>query len=128
MSEGDVVNTSYSYKVKLLPSLVNNKNKADAVFELVKAEDIIDRSNNIIAVRDREKQKFTAGQIVSEMNNLGFSNFNMHSFITLWQEYDGKNPSKGYGCLVAKKDWRWYEKWWEVVKEECEKNRVFYGG
>jgi hypothetical protein len=40
----------------------------------------------------------------------------------LWSSLDAKDPKKGYGTLIAEKDWLWYETWLNKVREHCAEN------
>ena len=48
----------------------------------------------------------------------GYSNFGMHQHTLLWKKLGTKQPSKGYGVLVAN-TWYWYERWVDEVRKHC---------
>ncbi|MCK5743364.1 MAG: DUF3644 domain-containing protein [Caldisericia bacterium] len=126
LSDSETIHPDYSYKVKLVQSLVNNKGQADTVIEYMKPGDEIKTDANKVFIKGEEKKKYTAKQIVIKAQEQGYPKFKMYQHILLWKKFGAKNPNKGYGYMVAGKDWRWYEKWLEEVLRECEKNSTFY--
>jgi hypothetical protein len=76
-------------------------------------------------IKEKEKPKFAAGEIVKYIQEQGYTKFKMHHFVKLWQNLDGKNPAKGYGVMVSK-TWYWYESWIEQVKKYCIKHKNEY--
>ena len=60
------------------------------------------------------------------MKQEGYSNFEMHHHIQLWQKLAAKNPDKGYGVEVEGV-WYWYNHWADdVVRKHCKDNARRY--
>lgn len=73
-------------------------------------------------LKEVEKAKHTASEIIEEMEAEGFVGFGMKNHTDLWKAMDGKNPKYGY-CYELAGRWFWYDKWVnEVVRPFCEEN------
>jgi hypothetical protein len=117
----------YSYRVLYIPKTVNRKGQADKVIEFIPANspEAEGLNKEYRLIKEKEKPKFAAGEIVLRTQKQGFTKFNMHHFVKLWQNLDGKNPVKGYGVLVSK-TWYWYESWIEQVEKHCKQHKDEY--
>lgn len=78
-------------------------------------------------VREVERPKYTATDIVRMMKNEGYQKFGIHGkrgFVDFWKSVDGKNPGKGFGTEVVG-NWVWYEKMVDSVRTELEsRNKI----
>ncbi len=117
----------YSYRVLYIPKTVNRKGQADKVIEFIPADSPEAKGLNkeYRLIKEKEKPKFAAKEIVIRMQDQGFTKFNMHHFIKLWKSLDGKNPAKGYGVMVSK-TWYWYESWVGQVEKYCLQHKNEY--
>ena len=114
LSEKDFSDPAYSYRVYVVPRTINNKNKADQAVTYAAAGSEVE-----LAVRETERPKYTATQIVAQMKSEGFSDFNVHGkqgFVQFWKSLEAKKPGKGYGVEVADK-WFWYDSMMNAVRE-----------
>ena len=113
MSDADYNDPRYSYRVYVAPRTVNNRAKADQAVVFAPAGSDIE-----MAIREVERPKHTAGQIVEKMRKEGHAAFTMYGkdgFVRFWQSLDAKKPGKGYGVQVAG-SWFWYDKMVEEVR------------
>ena len=103
----------YSYRVLYIPKIVNKKGQADKVIEFLPADlpEAEGLNREYVLIKDREKPKYLAGDVVNRMQGKGYKKFKMHQHTLLWKSEDAKNPSKGFGTWVANKSWYWYEFW-----------------
>jgi len=61
------------------------------------------------------------------MQKEGFPKFKMTQHTDLWKATDAKKPEKGYGTYVSgSKQWYWYEKWLDFVRQYCQDNATKY--
>ena len=65
-------------------------------------------------------------QIVEIIHGEGFPGFKMHHHTNLWKQRQAKNPTKGFGTMVAGKYWHWYESWIDVVRKHCQNHTDIY--
>jgi hypothetical protein len=113
MSDTDYNDPRYSYRVYVAPRTVNNRAKADQVVVFAPAGSEIE-----MAIREVERPKYTAGQIVEKMQSEGhvsFSMFGKGGFVPFWKGLDAKKTGKGYGVQIAGA-WYWYEKMLSEVR------------
>ena len=124
LSNEELNDPTYAYRVALVPITISNRRKADEVFEIIdRGTDEAERINLLLRDRERPKQLPTA--VVKQMQDEGFPKFRMHEHTQLWKTLDGKNPGKGYGIAIAK-TWYWYDRWIEVVRQHCENKGDLY--
>ncbi len=118
----------YAYRILFIPKTANRKGQADKVIEFVKSDTPLAAEVNkaYAVIKETEKPKYLPGQIVKIMQAEGFPKFSMHHHTALWKENDAKNPSKGFGYMVADKQWHYYENWVETVREHCHNNKIRY--
>lgn len=121
LSDAEFSNQRYAYRILFVPKTANRKGQADKVVEFVKSDsplaEVINKEYAVI--KETEKTKYLPSQIIQQMNDEGFPQFNMHRHTALWKELDAKNPNKNFGVFVAGKSWHWYESWMEKVREHC---------
>ena len=125
LSEEEYNSPRFAYRVLFLQKTANHKGQADRVIEFLKSDSpLAEKLNTEYAViKETEKPKYLPRQIVKVMHSEGFPNFTVYNHTQLWKQLDGKTPGKGYGTMVAGKHWHWYERWVDVVREHCIRNR-----
>jgi len=118
----------YATRYLFVPKTANHIGQADRVIEFVKENsDLAENINKeYVLIKEAEKEKFLASQIIKIMNEQGYIKFKMHQHTELWKANDAKNISKGFGGLVAGKHWYWYKKWLNFVEEHCKKHKNKY--
>ena len=127
LSDEDKLNPSYIYRVHLVRKLANKKNQADKTLKFVNDDSTFADANcEHVYVKDVEKEKFLPGKIVETIQNEGYPKFKMHHHTILWKKFDAKNKSRGFGVLVANKNWYWYMNWFDKVQKHCENNKEKY--
>jgi len=128
LTEKEYASEHYAYRILFVPKTANRKGQADRVIEFVKADSpLADKANVEYAViKETEKKKYTAGQVVQLLQKEGFKKFKMHQHTELWKRLDAKNPAKGFGVNVADKFWHWYDSWIHLLKQHCNDNRSEY--
>ena len=105
----------------------NRPGKADAAIEFVKAGSDEAIETNRVFLKETDKKRFTATQIVEAMRAEGFPRFNTAAHTRLWQSLDAKNPSKRFGRQGDYKNtWIWYENWLDRVRAHCQEQGDLY--
>lgn len=118
----------FAYRLIFFRKTRNNRGGADHVIEFIDPDSEMGQelAATYLSLKEVERPKYIPSQIVAQMQQDGYPRFNMYHHTQLWQAHDAKNPGKGYGTLVAKKYWHWYERWIDVVRLHCEDNRELY--
>lgn len=121
----DVVkDSSYRYKVALIPITANRASAADEAVTLVAAGS--DEANEAakIVLKEVNRRRYNATEVVNKMRNLGFGKFSVHHHTQLWKSLNARAPGKNYGTDGDYKGtWVWYDHWVDRVKAHCEENR-----
>lgn len=128
LSEQEYSDERYAYRIIFVPKTANHKGQADRVIEFVKSDSIFaDKTNTEYAlIKETERKKYIASQVIGIMRKRGYSKFNQHSHTQLWKNLDAKDKSKGFGTLVTGKYWYWYESWVDIVLKHCKDNKSKY--
>ena len=128
LTEEEFNSEEYATRYLFVPKTANRPGQADRVIEFVKedSELAVGLNKEYVLIKEAEKTKYLAGQIVKLMKEKGFLKFSMHKHTELWKEYDAKNPKYNYGGLVAGKHWYWYKKWLDFVENHCNENTEIY--
>jgi len=128
VTEEEFNDPRYSYRVLYVPKTVNKKGQADKVIEFLPANSPIAEGLNreYVLIKDREKPKYLAGDVVKILREKGYRKFTMHQHTLLWKNEDARNPAKGFGAWVANKSWYWYESWITFAENYCQQHKEEY--
>lgn len=128
LSDEDYASQSYQIRLLFTQKTANRKGQADRILEFVPAgselAQAIEKQHWVL--KEVERPKFRPKDVVETVNSKGFPRFNMHHHTELWKRLDARSLAKGYGVEVSGQ-WYWYERWIELVREECHKNAELYG-
>lgn len=113
LSEGEYNDPHYAYRVAIFRKLINNKNKADSVAELVEPGSQVEKDINYV-IKDRERTKYLPKDIIERAHAKGYKKFNTYRHWKLWASEDAKRSDKGFGVEVAG-TWYWYQSWLDFV-------------
>ncbi len=127
LSNEEYNNPRFAYRVLFVAKTANRKGQADRVIEFVKEGSTIANQVNTqyAIIKETERPKLGAKQIVEMMKSKGFIRFNIHHHTLLWKKKNAKDISLGYGCEVLG-NWGWYQKWIDEVEKHCIYNRALY--
>jgi len=113
----------FAYRVAFIPKVGNRASNSDLAVEFVKPDSEEGREINSVLLKEVDKRRYTASQIIQIMHDEGFTRFNQHNHTTLWQELDAKNPAKGYGRIGDYSNtWIWYDAWLVRVRAHCQEH------
>ncbi len=120
IEETDFQSPYFSYRTIFVRKLANHRGQADRAIEFISADSDLAKEveSQHWVLKDVEKPKYTATEIVSMMKEEGYSQFGLPKHTKLWQGLAGKDPVKGYGYLVGGR-WFWYDNWIGVVRRHC---------
>lgn len=119
LTDPELKNNRYAYRVLFTPINVNRKGQADSVIEFVKPDSPMAGEIERVLIKETERTKYLPSEIVKQMRKEGFKKFGMTQHTDLWKSADAKNPSKGYGTQISKQ-WYWYNNWLDFVRQHCE--------
>ena len=125
LTEEQLIDPRYSYRVAYIEQSVNSKGKADRVVEFIKGDS--ERGEKLrFFLKETERQKLKPKQVVALIKKEGFPKFSMHSHLELWKANDAKHPSKGYGTKLGDGSWYWYPSWVDFVRKHVAENAARY--
>lgn len=130
LSDAEYSSPKYAYRIFFVPKTANRKGQADQVIEFVKADSEIAKglNANYAVINETERPKYLPGQIVQYVQSKGYGRFRMYEHTQLVKSEDAKNPAKGYGVMVAGKEWHWYQSWRDFVLEYCKCHKNNFEG
>ena len=124
LSDEILSSSRYAYRILFVPINAKRKGQADQVIEFIDSKsplaDSIEKKYAVL--KETEKKKYLPGEVVKIMNEKGYNLFSMTRHTELWKAKNAKDPSLGYGVLVAK-TWYWYESRVNEVKKHCLLNK-----
>jgi Protein of unknown function (DUF3644) len=126
LTEKEQGDPQFAYRVAFVPKLVSRASRADLAVEFVKADSEEAQAINRVLLKEVERPKYGAKQIVAKMREEGFRKFNLANHKDLWKANDAKNPGKGYGVEILGSQWCWYDSWLERVRVHCQEHAHQY--
>lgn len=127
LTEEQQTDSRFAYRVAFIPKIGNRASNADLAVEFVKPDSAEGREINSVLLKEVDKRRFTASQIVRAMREEGFPKFTQHHHTVLWQELDAKNPAKSFGRTGDYPNtWVWYESWLARVRAHCQEHADRY--
>jgi hypothetical protein len=126
MTTEEKLDPDFAFRVNFMPVIANRPAGADEVIEFSKATP--QEAGAVAFIKEVDRRKYRAGQIVKLMRTEGFLRFTMQSHTDLWRAGKAKDPKLGYGSQVYDNEgWGWNDKWVARVREHCAKNSDRYG-
>lgn len=120
---------NFAYRVAFIPKVGSRASNSDLAVEFVKPESGEGREINSILLKEVDKKRYTATQVVRVMCDEGFAKFGQHNHTVLWKELDAKDLVKGYGKPGDYPNtWIWYDTWLSRVRAHCQEHAGRYSG
>lgn len=119
LTEDQKNDPKFRYRVALVPKAAGKIAKSDAAVEIVAPGTPEAEAAERVLLKETERPKYRATEILEKVEAAGYRNFNMHDHTVLARQLGSRNPGKGYGVTIAK-TWYWYERWFEKVIEKLE--------
>ena len=117
LTEGEQKDPRFRYRVAFVPKVTGRAANADLAIDFVRLGSPEAEAVERVLLKEVERPKYLPSQIVSQVKNAGYPNFNMYDHTKLAQQLEARVPAKGYGVSVANA-WYWYEGWLEKVMEK----------
>jgi hypothetical protein len=113
-------NTLERWEISVIKAMLE---RGDLVVEFVKSDTDEALEVNRILLKEVDKRRYIATEIVRLMHDEGFVRFTMGDHTELWRELDAKNPAKGFGRVGDYRNtWIWYESWVARVRAHCQEH------
>jgi hypothetical protein len=127
LSDEEYADPAYRYRVAFVPIVGNRASSADVAIEFVKGDSEEGREINRVLLKEVDKSRYTATQVLEMMQAEGYPKFNQQAHTALWKALDGRNPAHGFGRDGDYKGtWVWYDKWIERVRAHCQEQSDRY--
>jgi hypothetical protein len=127
MTDDELKDPAFTYRVAFVPKVGTKASKSDTAIEFIKADSDEGRAINAVLLKEIDKARYTATQVVEAMHVEGFPRFNQAHHIALWKELGAKNPAKGFGRAGDYRNtWVWFDSWIARVRAHCQEHAVDY--
>lgn len=127
LTEEQQADPAFAYRVAFVPKLGNRASSSDVAVEFIKADSDEAREISRIFLKEVDKRRHTAKQIVEIMHDEGFPRFSLQSHTNLWKVLAAKNVAHGFGRTGDYKNtWVWFDSWLARVRAHCQENAARY--
>lgn len=117
----------FAYRVAFVPKIGNRASNADLAIEFIKADSDEAHEINRVLLKEVDKRRHTAKEVVKIMKDDGYPRFNLQSHTNLWKSLKAKDPAKGFGRAGDYKNtWVWYNSWIDRVHAHCQEQADKY--
>ncbi len=118
---------AYRYRVAFVPITKQRKSAADTAIQFFKLGSEEANAVNEVHLKEVDKARHTASQVVAAINASGYPKFSMTDHTRLWKNLSAKRDGTPYGKQGDyKSSWVWFDNWIERVREHCEENGEQY--
>lgn len=122
MSAEQQADPRFAYRVAFIPKLKGRASSADVAVEFVKEGTEEAKDIARVLLKEVDKQRFTASQVVRLMKKEGYPKFDLHQHTLLWKKLDARKVDVYGAPGPYKNTWLWYEAWIARVREHCQSN------
>jgi len=127
MTDEELKDPAFTYRVAFVPKVGSKASKSHTAIEFIKPDSEEAKAINAVLLKEVDKARYTATQVVEAMHAEGYPRFNQAQHTTLWKELDAKNPAKGFGKAGDYRNtWVWFESWIARVRAHCQENAAKY--
>jgi hypothetical protein len=116
LSEDEQKDPKFRYRVAFVPMISGKASNADLAVEFIKLGSAEAQAAERVLLKEVERTKYRASDIVAKVRIAGYPTFNMHDHTLLAKHLAARVPGKGYGVMVAY-TWYWYENWCDKLVE-----------
>ncbi|MEO1019505.1 MAG: DUF3644 domain-containing protein [Pseudomonadota bacterium] len=118
---------AYRYRIAFVPIVKQRESAADTAIQFYKADSDEAAAINAVHLKEVDKIRHTAHQVVRLVQEGGYPNFGIGDHTRLWQNLDAKRDGTPYGKRGDYKgSWVWYDNWIDRVREHCAENGYRY--
>lgn len=114
---------AYRYRVAFVPIIKQRESAADAAIQFFKAESEEASAINEVHLKEVDKARHTATQVIKAIKGSGYPSFNQADHTRLWKTLNARRNGTPYGKPGDYKgSWVWFDNWIERVREHCDEN------
>lgn len=127
LTDAQQADPAFAYRIAFVPKLGGKASKADAAIEFVKPGTPEAEEISRVLLKEVDKPRYTATQIVQRIRDEGYPRFTLHAHTRLWQDLDAKAGDKGF-CRAGDypNTWVWFDTWLARVRAHCHENADRY--
>lgn len=127
LTEEEYGDPAYRYRVAFVPIIKQRESAADTAIQFFKVGSDEAEAINEIHLKEVDKTRHTAKQVVKLINENGYPNFGIGDHTRLWQKLDAKRNGTPYGKQGDYRgSWVWFDNWIDRVREHCAENGEKY--
>jgi hypothetical protein len=116
----------FAYRVAFLPKVGNRASSADIAIEFVKEGSEKAKQIAQVLLKEIDKPRYAAGDIVKHMHKESFPKFDMHAHMLLWKALKAKQSPDFGAPGPYKNTWFWFDPWTARVRAHCQENAEKY--
>lgn len=118
---------AFGYRVAFVPKVGSKASNADLAIEFVKPGTDEAREISRVLLKEVDKARYTATQVVERIRAEGFPRFTQTAHTTLWRTLVAKDPAKGFGRPGDYANtWVWFDSWLARVRAHCQEQGARY--
>lgn len=118
---------AYRFRVAYVPIVKQRESASDAAIKFYKIGSEEAKAVEAVHLKEVDRARFTATQVVEATKQNGFSKFGMGDHTALWQKLNAKREGTPYGKQGDyKSSWVWFDNWIDRVREHCEEMGEHY--
>ncbi len=118
---------NFAYRVAFIPKTGNRASNSDLAIEFVKSDSDEAKEINRVLLKEVDKRRYTATQIVDKIHSEGYPHFTQTDHTNLWKALNAKNQSLGFGRVGDYTNtWVWFDSWLARVLAHCQEQGEKY--
>ena len=127
LTDEQLADPAFRMRVAFVPLTSNRASGADRAVEFVRPGSDEARDVSEIVLKEVQKRRYTATQVVEHARKKGYPRFSLHHHTALWKRLNAKDPAQVYGCPGDYRNtWVWFDNWIIRVFEHCKENADRY--
>lgn len=121
LSQEQYVDPAYRYRIAFVPIVKQRESASDASIKFFKVDSEEAKAFDAVHLREIDRARFTATQVVVAVQQGGFAGFRMQDHTRLWKSLNAKRVGTPYGRQGDyASSWVWFDNWIDRVREHCE--------
>jgi hypothetical protein len=124
LTDAELADPAFRMRVAFMPITSNRASGADQAVEFVKPSSAEAAKVSEIFLKEVNRKRHTATQVVNRMREEGFPRFSLTDHTALLRELGAKDEVKGLGCKGDYRNtWVWFDSWIARVLAHCSRMR-----